>query len=121
MKVRLHEIEFGTSDPEKSKQFYQSALNLDLSVDQDGLKVFKTGIDGLDFNTSIHLPPKVAVTSFLTEDLQAVIDRLKAMNVSFEEPKVTHLGMLSIEFKDPDGNMVKVNAPTSTSPSWLKV
>lgn len=121
MKIRLHEIELGTSEPEKSKQFYQSTLGLDLSVDQDGLKVFKTGIDGLDFNTSVHLPPKVVVASFITENLQEVIDRLNAMNIPFDGPKNSHLEMLSIEFKDPDGNIIKVNTPTSASPSWLKV
>lgn len=87
MKVRLHEIEFGTCDPDKSKQFYQSVLGLDLAVDQDGLKVFKTGIDGFDFNTSVHLSPKVVVTSFLTEDLQAGIKSVTMDDIA------KHLGM----------------------------
>lgn len=120
MKIRLHEIEFGTSDADKSMEFYQHALGLDLSVDQAGLKVFKSGISGLDFNTSTHFPTRVVAISFLTDDLQVIIGRLNAMGIDFEGPKNAHLGMLSIEFKDPDGYIIKVNAPTNTSPSWLK-
>lgn len=121
MKIRLHEIEFGTSNPEKSKEFYQAALGLDLAADQDGLKVFRTGIQGLDFNTSTHFPANVVVTSFLTDNLQQVIDRLNLLGIHFIGPKDTHLGMRSIEFKDPDGYIIKVNAPTSSSPSWIRV
>ena len=121
MKIRLQEIELGVSDPNKSKLFYNSLLGLQTSVDQEGLKVFDSGVAGIDFNTSRHLPPKIIVTSFLTDDLQNVIDRLTANGVAYSEPKKSHLGMTTIEFSDPDGHLIKVNQPSEESPSWLKV
>jgi predicted enzyme related to lactoylglutathione lyase len=119
MKIRLQEIELGTQDPSTTKTFYNSILGLKTTVDQEKLKVFKSGVEGLDFNASTHLPAKVTVISFLTDDLQTVIDRLNAGDVSFDGPKKSHLGMTTIEFKDPDGYLIRVNQPTDASPSWL--
>ena len=121
MKIRLHEIELGTADPKQSKEFYTSVLGLEASVNQEQLTVFDSGTGGLDFNTSTHLPGKAILTSFLTDDLENVIDRLNKMGVEFEGPKQSHLGMKCIEFRDPDGNAIRVNQPTDESPSWLKV
>ncbi len=121
MKIRLQEIELGANDPNKSKLFYNSILGLETSVDKEGLKVFNSGVAGIDFNISTHLPSKTTVTSFLTDNLQNVIDRLSANNIAFSGPKKSHLGMTTIEFTDPDGYLIKVNEPTAESPSWLKV
>jgi catechol 2,3-dioxygenase-like lactoylglutathione lyase family enzyme len=121
MKIRLQEIEFGTQNLDVSKGFYKSVLGLDTIVDQERLNVFKSGVEGMDFNTSTHLPAKVMVTSFLTDDLQTVIQRLIAGGISFEGPHNAHLGMSTIEFKDPDGYLIRVNQPGDSSPSWLQV
>jgi predicted enzyme related to lactoylglutathione lyase len=121
MKLRLHEIEFGTEDPAKSKQFYHTILGLDTKIDQEHLNVFNPGISGVDFNTSAHFPSKIVVTSFLTENLQQVIDRLNTNGVAFTGPEKSHLGMTTIQCKDPDGYTIKINQPTDESPSWLKV
>ena len=121
MKIRLQEIEFGSQDPAISKDFYKSILGLDTVVDKENLNVFKSGIAGVDFNTSTHLPVNVTVTSFLTDDLQLIIERLNASGISFDGPKQSHLGMTTIEFKDPDGYLVRVNQPGDTSPSRLTV
>ena len=121
MKIRLQEIEFGTQDPNISKEFYNSVLGLDTTIDQENLKVFDSGIRGIDFNTSTHLPAKAVITSFLTDDLQTIIERLNANGISFDGPKKSHLEMTSIEFKDPDGYSIRVNQPSDSSPSWLTV
>ncbi len=121
MKIRLQEIELGTNDLNKTKEFYNSILGLDTSVDQKELKVFNSGVPGVDFNTSTHLPPKAMVTSFLTDNLKEVIDRLSANGIAFSGPQKAHLGMKTIEFNDPDGNLIRVNQPTEASPAWLKV
>lgn len=121
MKIRLQEVELGTNDPSKSKLFYNTILGLDTSVDQEELKVFNSGVAGVDFNTSIHLPSKTTMTSFLTDNLQNVIDRLSANGIAFSGPKNSHLGMTTIEFNDPDGYLIRVNQPTKESPDWLKV
>ncbi|MFT3947822.1 MAG: VOC family protein [Agriterribacter sp.] len=121
MKIRIQEIELGVSDPGKSKLFYNSILGLDTSVDQEALKVFNSGVAGVDFNTSTHFPSKTTMTSFLTDNLQNVIDRLSANGIVFRGPHESHLGMTTIEFNDPDGYLIRVNQPTEKSPTWLKV
>jgi predicted enzyme related to lactoylglutathione lyase len=121
MKIRLQEIELGTNDPDKSKLFYSSILGLEISVDQVGLNVFQSGVTGVDFNTSTHFPHSTTVTSFLTDNLQNVIDRLSANGIVFSGPKKSHLGMTTIEFNDPDGYLIRVNQPTEESPTWLRV
>lgn len=121
MKIRIQEIELGTNDPGKSKLFYSSILGLETTVDQSGLKVFNSGVTGVDFNTSTHFPYNTTVTSFLTDDLQTVIDNLSSKGIVFSGPKKSHLGMTTIEFNDPDGHLIRVNQPTKESPVWLKV
>ncbi|MES1218865.1 MAG: VOC family protein [Bacteroidota bacterium] len=121
MKIRLQEIEFGARDTDKSKGFYQSVLGLDPVIDQEQLKVFNSGVAGVDFNISTHCPEKNVMTSFITNDLQKLIDRLQLTGVNFEGPVKSNLGMMSVFFQDPDGNFIKVNQPTAESPSWLKV
>jgi catechol 2,3-dioxygenase-like lactoylglutathione lyase family enzyme len=121
MKIRLQEIELGIQDAAISKEFYKTILGLDTTIDQEDLKVFKSGVEGIDFNTSTHLPSKVFVTSFLTDNLQTVIERLYASGISFDGPKKSHLGMTTIEFRDPDGYLIRVNQPGDASPSWLTV
>ena len=121
MKIRIQEIELGTKDPDISKEFYNSILGLNTIVDQDDLKVFESGIDGMDFNASRHIPVKAMIISFLTNDLQTVIERLNANGIPFIGPNKSHLEMSTIEFKDPDGYIIRVNQPSDTSPSWLTV
>jgi len=121
MKIRLQEIELGSNDPEKSKLFYTSILGLKTSVDKEGLKVFKSGSEGIDFNVSTHLPSKTMSISFLTDDLQNIIEVLSAHNIAFDGPKKSHLGMMTIEFNDPDGYLIKINQSTEESPKWLKI
>ena len=96
-------------------------LGLDPVIDQEQLKVFNSGVAGVDFNLSQHQSCKKVVTSFLTNDLQKLMDRLQLTGVCYEGPVKSHLGMMSVSFQDPDGNMIKVNQPTADSPSWLKV
>ena len=121
MKIRLQEIELGTNDPTKSKSFYRSILGLETSVEQAELNVFNSGVAGIDFNTSTHFSAQTTVTSFLTDNLQEVMERLSSHKIVFSGPKKSHLGMLSIEFNDPDGYLIRVNQPTTASPDWLKV
>lgn len=121
MKIRLQEIEFGAGNTDKSKGFYQSVLGLDPVIDQDRLKVFNSGVAGVDFNISEHMPAKTVTTSFLTDDLQKLMDRLQLTGILFEGPSTSHMGMLSISLQDPDGNCIRINQPTAASPRWLKV
>ena len=121
MKIRLHEIEFGAGNTDKSKGFYQAILGLDPIIDQEQLKVFNSGVAGVDFNITEQQPVNTVTASFLTTDLQKIIDRLQLTGVLFEGPSTSNFGMLSISLQDPDGNLIKINQPTAESPTWLKV
>src|ERR1700712_1901080 len=92
MKIRLHEIEFGTGNTDKSKGFYQAILGLDPIIDQDQLKVFNSGVAGVDFNISEQQPVNTVTASFLTTDLQKIIDRLQLTGVLFEGPATSNFG-----------------------------
>ena len=115
MTIRIHEIELGTRDTAQSQKFYQDILGLSTVVDQLALKVFDSGTSGLDFNVSNHLPANVVMISFITDDLNPIIHRLKAAGIPFSGPKPTHLNMTTVEFRDPSGFLVRVNLPAEAS------
>ncbi len=120
MNIRLQEIEFGSTGVEETKNFYQAIFGIETAVDQPNLTVFNLATNTVDFNISTHLPAQSVCVSFLTDDLQEVIERLTSNSINFEGPNSSHLGMTSIEFKDPTGNKIKVNQRTEASPAWLK-
>jgi len=107
MKIRLHEIELGTSDVQRSKSFYQSVLDLEPQVEIEGLNVFDSGTAGLDLNTSNHFPQGIVAISFIVDDLGEIERKLN------EGPAPSHLGMNAIQFNDPDGYLIKINSPVS--------
>lgn len=43
------------------------------------------------------------------------------MNKNIIKIKKSHFGMITIEFNDPDGYLIKVNQPKDESPDWLIV
>ena len=115
MNIRLHEIELGTTDVKRSKSFYQSVLDLKPQVEIEGLNVFDSGTAGLDLNTSNHFPKGIVAISFIVDDLAEIEQNLKAAGISYEGPAPSHLGMNAIQFKDPDGYLIKVNARGSSN------
>ena len=121
MKIRLHEIELGSADVQKSTNFFQQLLDLKPAVQQNGLTVFQSGQQNLDFNLSNHLAQNTIAVSFLTDDLTAIEQRLKDAGIAYEGPSPSHLGMNCLQFKSPDGHIIKVNTATASSPAWLKV
>lgn len=120
MKIRLHEIELGSSNVQEASTFFQSVFGLKPLVQQDGLTVFDPGTNGLDLNISSHFPKGIVALSFLTDDLEEMENRLKAAGISFDGPASSHLGMRCIMFNSPDGYIIKVNTPEQDSPEWLK-
>jgi hypothetical protein len=120
MKIRLHEIELGSSDPEEDKKMFTHLLGLPLSMDQQNLKVIDPGVKGLDLNFSNHLKPGNVAISFLCDDLEQVMNMLKQNRIEFSGPRQSHLKMNAICFNDRNGYKIIVNAATSGSPEWLK-
>ena len=119
MKLKLHEIELHTKDPEGSKRFYHEILGLGVNVDEKGLKVFDTGYGGIDFDTSVHFPGEVSI-SFLVADVDEFVEKLRAKGIEVKEPGAAHLGMRAICLHDPDGYRIAIQCPTEASPDWLK-
>jgi len=120
MRIRIHEIETGSKDPQASVSFFK-VLGLAPVIEQDGLTVFNSGQKGIDFNVSHHLPSGITRISFMTDDLKAMMQHLIDQQVLFEGPFESHLGMLSIQLQSPDGITIIINTPTDSSPSWLVI
>ncbi|MES3017757.1 MAG: VOC family protein [Bacteroidota bacterium] len=109
MKLRLHEIELGVANVEQSHKFYSIILGLETFVNKPELKVFQGDISPLDFNISTHIKPNTTQISFLSDHLDEVIKKLQTSGIVFTGPAESHLGMISIQFTDPDGNLIRVN------------
>jgi predicted enzyme related to lactoylglutathione lyase len=105
MQLRLLEIELNTGNPEASKHCYGEQLGLQTYVDEDGLKVFSSGIPDLDFMKSPHFPGKVSI-SFYAQDIQACIDELNSKGVEIVEQFGDPVS--AIVLQDPDGCRVEI-------------
>ncbi len=121
MKIRLHEIEFGTSDVAGSRSFYTGVLGMEPKLDKKGLVVFDSGNNNLDFNISKHFHQGIVAISFLSDNLVEIEKRLIEAGIAYVGPSSSHLGMTCIQFNDSNGHIVKVNTPGPESPDWLKV
>jgi predicted enzyme related to lactoylglutathione lyase len=121
MKIRLHEIELGTVSLQESSTFFQSLLQLKPRLQQPELSVLDAGVPGIDLNLSTHVAPGVIALSFITDDLEAVEQRLQAAGITYEGPRPSHLGMTAIRFQDTNGYVIFVNQAGTDSPAWLKV
>ncbi len=117
--MKLHEIELYVKNPGASKQFYHELLGLRLNVDEPELKVFHTGWEGVDLDTSQHFPGRLSL-SFLVADLDAHIEKLLAAGMEVEGPCDGHLGMRTANVVDPDGHRIELQSPTQASPEWLR-
>jgi catechol 2,3-dioxygenase-like lactoylglutathione lyase family enzyme len=120
MKLKLHEIELFTRDPAESRRFYGEILGIELHLQEPaGLNVFDSGWPGLDFDTSVHRPGKNTV-SFLTDDLDGLVQRLRAAGRDVPDPAPSHLGLSATMIEDPDGHVVVLQGLTATTPEWLR-
>lgn len=105
MKLRLLEIEFHSDNPNASKRFYSEQLGLETYVDEQGLKVFSSGIPDLDLIKSPHFPGKISI-SFYAEDIQACVDELNDKGVETVEQYGDPVA--AIVLQDPDGCRVEI-------------
>jgi len=119
MKLKLHEVELNSEDPEASKKFYHETLGLPIGQDQKGLKVFNAGWPNLDIDASVHFPGQVSL-SFLVEDIDKFVEGIRAKGIQVEDPTDGHLGVRAVVLEDPDGHRIEIHSPTEKSPNWLK-
>ena len=105
MQLRLFEVELNTGNAEASQQFYGEQLGLQTYVDEDGFKVFSSGVPDLDFIKSPHFPGRISI-SFFAEDIQACIDELNGKGVEIVEQFGDPVS--AIVLQDPDGCRVEI-------------
>lgn len=118
--MRLHEIELGANNPVVISDLLATTLELPVKLSENTLTVFDTGNQGVDLNVANHLANGAVRISFITDNLQAVIIRLKSQQITFEGPYESHLSMMAIKFVTSNGIVIVINTPTDSSPEWLK-
>ena len=110
-----------TTEPQRSKQFYEAVLGLRLIADEEFAIVFDAGGTMLRIQkTQGHTPPPFTVLGWRVDDVHAVIDRLTAVGVEMmrypgfgqDDAGVwTAPGGAQIAwFRDPDGNVLSLTA-----------
>jgi catechol 2,3-dioxygenase-like lactoylglutathione lyase family enzyme len=119
MRIRLHEIELFSKDTRASRDFYKKVVGLKVHHEREGLNVFDSGWEGLDFDTSKHHPGKARI-GFIVDDLQSFLEHAQKHGIAVGEPEESHLGMRVVRFEDPDGNLVEVQAFTSETPDFVR-
>jgi catechol 2,3-dioxygenase-like lactoylglutathione lyase family enzyme len=105
MQLRILEIELHSDNPEASTSFYRDQLGLDMYVDEQGLKVFGSGIPDLDLIKSPHFPGRISI-SFFAEDIQACVEELNSKGVRIVEQYGDPVAAIVME--DPDGVRIEI-------------
>ncbi|MDQ3837900.1 MAG: VOC family protein [Thermoproteota archaeon] len=110
-------------DLETAKKFYQDILGLtQVGVEGQEVIVFKSGNSIINVYRSQYAGTNqaTAVTWIVGEDMEGVVQQLKAKGVAFEHydmPGVTRQGDIHVAddmkvawFKDPDGNILNITS-----------
>ena len=114
---RLQQIALTTRDLPRAVEFYKNVLGLPFLFETNNMAFFD--IAGMRLMIALDLKrPKTRPTSILyfdTPNFAATLERLEALDVSFEGPieivQSTDTGELKLrQFVDPDGNMLAVMA-----------
>ncbi len=107
---------FSVNDIPKAKQFYGEMLGLRVS-EANGMLTLHTAGGGrtLIYPKADHTPATFTILNFPVDDIDAAVDQLQALGISFEryssadEKGVFRKGGPPIAwFKDPAGNILSV-------------
>ena len=113
---------FSVNDIEKAKEFYASKLGLDVSDEEEGLRLQIDGLDAFIYPKDDHEPATFTIINFMVDNIDAVVDELAKRGVQFEsyegEMKTDEKGIFRgaesghgpniAWFKDPAGNILAV-------------
>jgi catechol 2,3-dioxygenase-like lactoylglutathione lyase family enzyme len=113
-------------DLKAAKQFYERTLGLAKVMENEEVLAFKSGASTLFVYRSQYAGTNKATgVTFVTRDVDGVVQMLKSRGVSFEHydlPNLTRQGdvhvagaMKTAWFKDPDGNIFSLVTPPTTS------
>jgi catechol 2,3-dioxygenase-like lactoylglutathione lyase family enzyme len=111
---------FSTNDVAQAKDFYGGTLGLDVEEQMGGLAVHLAGGAELFlYPKDDHEPATFTVLNFPVDDIEAVVDRLIAAGIAFEQYEHLETDEKGISrpedgpagiawFKDPAGNILSV-------------
>ena len=113
---------FSVNDIEKATEFYGSKLGLNVSDEEEGLKLQIDGLDAFIYPKDDHEPATFTIINFMVDNIDAVVDELAKRGVQFEsyegEMKTDEKGIFRgaesghgpniAWFKDPAGNILAV-------------
>ena len=113
---------FSVNDIEKAKEFNASKLGLDVSDEEEGLKLQIGGLDAFIYPKDDHAPATFTIINFMVDDIDAAVDELAKRGVQFElyegEMKTDEKGIFRgaesghgpniAWFKDPADNILAV-------------
>lgn len=113
---------FSVDDIEKAKEFYASKLGLDVSDEEEGLKMEIGGLSTFIYPKDDHAPATFTIINFMVDDVDKAVDELAKRGVQFEsyegEMKTDEKGIFRgaesgngpniAWFKDPAGNILSV-------------
>lgn len=109
-----HQITFlYVRDLDRSADFYGRVLGLPLVLDQGGCRIFAVS-EGAFLGVCALRPDRVgidgALVTFVTEEVEAVHDRLVAAGADIESPPAHNPDYRIFHFyaRDPDGNRFEV-------------
>ena len=138
MKIKLHHVNFCTTDVPAMDEFYRSVLGLEPEPSLAEARVTAGGYAGkvafvTDGATQVHLaerdlgvafrtnnainPLERGHLAFRTDDIEAFKRRLREKGVPFSDYGAWAMsGWEQIFFYDPDGNVVEVHQDRSSTP-----
>lgn len=112
---------FSVNDLKKAKDFYSQILGLDCSETPEGLELHTADNTVFLYPKPNHTPASFTVLNFKVEDIEAAVDELTGLGVTFEHYELPDIktdergifrgpeGPAAIAwFKDPAGNILSV-------------
>ena len=113
---------FSVNDIEKAKEFYATKLGLDVSGEEEVLKMQIGGLNTFIYPKDDHAPATFTILNFMVDDIDKAVDELAKRGVQFEsyegEIKTDEKGIFRgaesghgpniAWFKDPAGNILSV-------------
>ena len=113
---------FSVDNIEKAKEFYGGKLGVDVSDEQEGLRMQIGDLNTFIYSKDDHAPATFTIINFMVDDIDKAVDELLLRGVQFEsyegEMKTDEKGIFRgadsghgpniAWFKDPDGNILSV-------------
>ena len=131
MKIKLHHINFCSTDVPAMDEFYRTVLDLEVEPSLSAGRVTQQGYAGdvafvTDGTTQLHLaekdlgvgfrtkqainPVERGHIAFRTDDIDAFKKRLEAKGIAYSDYGAWAMrGWEQIFFHDPDGNIIEVH------------